>query len=118
MPVVEEAFLRGAVFGRLQRTWHLFWAVLLSAAFSVVCLPMQAWLAFVFLAGIGYALAFRLSGSLPASIIAHVIVAGSFLLARMHPAGIAGMPDSRFWQAGGMAVLLIIFGSLAPKRRG
>ena len=84
-PVIQEVFFRGAILGGLRRTWHPFWATVLSAALFTVYLPMQLWLAFAFLTGIGYAMAFWLSGSVLAPMLANAAVTAALLYARQHP---------------------------------
>ena len=115
---MEELFFRGAVFGSLQRTWSLFWAIFLSAVFSVVCLPMQRGLAFIFLGGIGYAMAFRLSGSLLAPMLAHMLVAAAFLLGRMHPGAVSVLSTRTLLIAAGVALGVILFGLIPRKQAG
>lgn len=115
IPAAEEIFFRGAVFAGLQRSWSLFWAVFLSALVSVLCLPMQRGLAFIFLGAVGYALAFRLSGSLVAPILAHMLVAVVFLLGRIHPGAIGALPPLALAIAVATAVALILAGLLARR---
>ena len=117
IPFVEEVFFRGAVFAGLQRTWSLFWALVLSTACSVACLPMQIWLVFIFLSGIGYALAFRLSGSIFAPILAHALVAAVFLMARMHPGAVGTLATRPLWIAAGAAMVVILLGLIPGKAR-
>lgn len=114
-PAVEELFFRGVVFANLQRAWSPFWAVFLSALVSMACLSMQRGLAFIFFSSIGYALAFRLSGSLLAPMLAHGLVAALFLFGRMHPGAVAALPPRALPLAAGAAVAVILLGLLPRK---
>jgi len=108
LPVAEEAFFRGAIFGGLQRSWRPFWAVILSAMLYVVAHAAEPWLAFVFLNGIGYAYAFRQSGSVVSPMLAHILAVGTVLIARVYPEAL--MHLSPFWLAGaGSIALLAVF---------
>lgn len=84
-PVAEEALFRGAVFAGFRRNWHIVWAVMLSALVNLLILPMQQWLAYSFIAAVGYALTFHLSRSLWAAIIAHILVSANLLLLYSQP---------------------------------
>lgn len=112
LPVTEELFFRGAVFASLQRSWRPVWAVLLSATLSVICLPMQIWLGFVFISSVGYALAFRASGSLLASIGAHMLVALIILIGRYNPAMVGKLPARGLILCAVIFLFLISIGSI------
>ncbi|HEX2950614.1 MAG TPA: CPBP family intramembrane glutamic endopeptidase, partial [Armatimonadota bacterium] len=74
-PVLEEVFFRGAILGIMQRSWHPFWAVVITAVFSMVCFPMQLWVAFIFFCSLGYGIIFCRSRSVIAAIVVHAVVA-------------------------------------------
>lgn len=116
LPAAEELFFRGAILGGLQRSWRPFWAIMLSATFSAICLPYTLLQAFVFLTSLGYACAFRSARSLSAPFIAHVLVAAILLLARIHPHGVIALPMTSVYLAGGVAAVMIFTGSVGERR--
>jgi membrane protease YdiL (CAAX protease family) len=107
-PVVQETFFRGAILGGMRRSWHPFWATVLSAALFTVYLPMQQWLAFAFLTGVGYAMAFWLSGSVLAPMVANAAVSATLLYARLHPKDVGAMS----WQTLGKVAAVFVLCSL------
>lgn len=115
LPCVEELLFRGAVFGGLQRAWHLPWALLFSAVIATLCLPMQLWLAYSLLCSIGYALARHLSGSLLAALGAHMLVAVTLVLVRLHPAPIAAYSGLALAKSAGLALLFVSIGSVGAR---
>jgi len=117
-PVIQEIFFRGAVLGGLRRSWHPFWATVLSAALFTVYLPMQQWLAFAFLTGIGYAMAFWLSESVLAPMIANAAVTASLLYARMHPDFAASMTLPTLGKVASVFTLCILLGLIPKKNKG
>jgi MFS family permease len=117
-PVLQELFFRGAILGGLRRTWHPFWAVVLSAALFTVYLPMQLWLAFAFLTGIGYAVAFLLSGSVLAPMLANVAVSAILLYARMHPEKADVLTMDTMEKLASVFALCILLGLIPRKKSG
>lgn len=107
VPVAEELCFRGAIFGALQRGWQPFWAVVLSALIYVTAHAADPWLAFIFLTGAGYALAFRLSGSVFSPMLAHGLVVAALLAARCAPQMVMASPTQPYYLAVALAVLLI-----------
>ena len=85
VPLAEEILFRGVIFAGFRRNWHISWAILLSAMVNLLLFPMQQWLAYSFIAAIVYALAFHLSRSLWAAIIAHMLVSANIILLFLHP---------------------------------
>jgi membrane protease YdiL (CAAX protease family) len=94
MPVAHELLFRGAILGSLLRGWRPYWAVVLSAVIYMIAHPHEPWLAFLFITGVGYALAFRLGRSIVSSILAHSLVAALLLAARMMPQHVLALPES------------------------
>ena len=115
-PVAEEIFFRGILFGGLQRSWSPFWAVVLSAAADTLVHSAQPWIAVHFAAAVGYALAFRQSGSLLTPIIAHALAVAVLLFARLHPAAVQRLSAPTLLLAAVAALALILIGSLARRR--
>ncbi|HEY3378163.1 MAG TPA: CPBP family intramembrane glutamic endopeptidase, partial [Armatimonadota bacterium] len=113
-PLVEEIALRGVVLGSLLRNWHPVWAFILSAIVSMCCLPMEQWVAFVFVSSLGYAQSFRKSGSVVAPMIAHALVASVLILARLHPAAVGALSSLVLWQGCGIAIALITLSTPPP----
>lgn len=118
LPLAQEVLFRGAILSALQRSWHPAWAVLLTAACSVVLLPLQSWLAFVFLCSIGYALVFRGAGTVLAPTAAHALVALTLLLARMHPQFLLRVPADDWIKFALVSLGGIILGSIPGRRSG
>jgi membrane protease YdiL (CAAX protease family) len=78
-PIVEETLFRGLVFKGLRRTRTPAFAILASAAiFAIVQAPAMVVPAFGL--GVAAALAFEISGSLLAPILAHALYNGAVLL--------------------------------------
>lgn len=96
IPLTEELLYRGVIVAYLQRHWHPAWAVLLSSALFTVLHPYDPWLAYLFLTGIGYALAFRAAGSVLAPMLAHVLVATVLLVAYARPGLVQALPINAF----------------------
>jgi membrane protease YdiL (CAAX protease family) len=114
-PVAEEIFLRGVLLGGMQRNWSPFWAVVLCATFDVILHFTQPWIAVHFAVAIGYALAFRWSGSVVAPILAHMMAVSALLLSRMYPAGLYQFSPQTLLLAAGGGVLLIIVGGIGRR---
>lgn len=116
LPLAEECFFRGVIFSALQRQWRPVWAVLLSALCYLAAHATDPWLAFVFLNGVGYALAFRQSRSLAAPLLAHILVVAALLSARVYPSATAGAPLALFGALALVAVLLLRAGGKSVKK--
>lgn len=115
-PLAEEMFLRGALLGGLQRSWSPFWAVILCATFDVILHCTQPWIAAYFVVAIGYALAFRWSGSVFASIIAHMMAVSALLLARMYPWTLHRFSPQTLLTVAGAGLLLVIVGGVGRRK--
>ena len=111
-PVAEEIFLRGVLFGSLQRNWSLLWAVVLSATADVVLHYSQPWIAMHFVVAAGYALSFRQANSIFTPIIAHALAVGGLLLARMAPGSVQELPWALLLLAGAAGLAFIAAGSI------
>lgn len=116
VPVAEEMLFRGTVFAGFSRNWHISWSILLSALVNLLILPMQQWLAFSFIASIGYALAFHFSRSLWAAIIAHMLVSATFLLLFTHPQLVEKLTLSQLVFAAIFSAVIILFSANRDKR--
>jgi membrane protease YdiL (CAAX protease family) len=115
LPLAEECFFRGVIFSALQRGWRPVWAVLLSALCYLAAHAADPWLAFVFLNGIGYALAFRQSRALAAPLLAHMLVVAVLLTARIYPATTADLPLATLGALALLALLLLLW---AGRKKG
>ncbi|MHB9134709.1 MAG: CPBP family intramembrane glutamic endopeptidase [Armatimonadota bacterium] len=111
VPIVEELFFRGVVFAGLQRTWRPFWAVALSATICTLAHPYDSWLALIFLAGVGYALAFRFSRSVVPPIIAHALVSTALLIGMAYPLPLYRLPPLPLLIVAIGALLVIVLSS-------
>ena len=109
LPIAEECFFRGVIFSWLRRGWRPLWAVLLSALCYLAAHAADSWLAFVFLNGVGYALAFRQSRSIAAPLLAHILVVAALLTARIYPAATSDLPLSLLGAVTLLALLLLVW---------
>ena len=116
VPIVEELFFRGALFGSLRRTWSLSWAVILSATADGIVHSAQPWVAVQFAAAVGYALAFRQSGSILTPMLAHAMAVAVLLLTRAYPAAVMEMSPRLLLIAAGVGVALIVIGVVGRSR--
>ena len=114
-PVAEELFFRGAVLGSLQRSWSPFWAIFLSAIIYTGVHSSEPWIAVTLLASTGYALAFRHSGSVLTSMLAHALAVAALLAARSDPAFILSLPSQIPPIVGGGCILLLLIAGRAQK---
>ncbi|OPZ80411.1 MAG: CAAX amino terminal protease self- immunity [bacterium ADurb.Bin429] len=114
---MEEPLFRGTIFGGLQRTWQPFWAFLLSAFLYVTAHPGEPWLAFLFIASLGYAAALRLGHSLLAPMLAHSLTAAALLLGRLYPSFVLALPAVAFALVAGAAIVMITAGASQPSAR-
>jgi len=116
-PVAEELCLRGALLGALQRRWSPFWAIMLSAAADGLVHASQPWTAIIFLAAVGYGLAFASSGSVITSMLAHAITMAVLLLGKRFPAQAFALPAAVLAAAAAGSLLLILIGAAARRPR-
>ncbi len=117
VPVAEEIFFRGAIFGGLQRNWKPFWAVCLSATFYTFAHSTEPWLALQWLAAAGYALAFRQSGSVVTPILAHALVTAALLASRSAPAVVAEFSGQALLIAAGGCLALLLAAALGARKQ-
>lgn len=83
--------------------------MLLSALCYLAAHAADSWLAFVFLNGVGYALAFRQSRSIAAPLLAHILVVAALLTARIYPAATSDLPLSLLGAVTLLALLLLVW---------
>jgi len=76
---------------------------------------MQLWLAFVFLTGVGYALAFSFSGSVFAPMLANIAVTTALLYARIHPEQVGALTVEAIGKIASVCVICILLG-LIPRK--
>lgn len=115
-PVIEEIVFRGVIFGALQRSWSLFWAVFLSAVAYTLFHLAEPWIAIIFFLGAAYAVAFRLTGSVLAPILAHALAAAALLLARRYPVTVRDVSDTALLTTAGVCLVVSMLSWLLLRR--
>jgi membrane protease YdiL (CAAX protease family) len=116
VPFADEVCFRGAVLGHLRRHWHPAWAIILTALLAVAAHPHEGWLAYVALCHLGWGVAFLQGRTLGASWIAHALVNGGLLLARLLPEHTATLPATWLGSAILGAVCCLFLGRLLAQK--